>query len=80
MILQKSWSSKQSFWDLENKVLQKQDLGFGEEDLRLFVDSVSFRNEIVHSYDVNLYIIWAKRNIGTILHLYRKYFEKVMKV
>jgi len=30
LAFEKSWSSKQSFWDLENKVLQKQKLGFGK--------------------------------------------------
>ena len=75
---EKSWSSKQSFWDLENKVLQKKKLGFGKRDLKLFLDSVSFRNEIVHSYDVNFYIIWSKRNIKTIIDLYKKYVEKII--
>lgn len=46
----KAWSSKQSFWDLENKVLQPKEMGFGKKDLKIFLDSVSFRNEVVHSY------------------------------
>lgn len=77
---EKSWSAKQSFLDLESKVLKKQNSEFGEDDLKLFIDTVSFRNEIVHSYDVNLYIIWSKRNIKTIVDLYRKYAEKIMNI
>jgi len=77
-ISEKSWSSKQSFRDLENKILKKYKTGFGEKDLKLFIDTVSFRNEIVHSYDVNLYIIWAKRNIKTIVELYKKYTLKII--
>lgn len=74
----KAWSYKQSFRDLESKVLNKHKLEFGDKDLQLFIDSVSFRNEIVHSYDVNVYIIWSKRNISTIINLYKNYCEKII--
>lgn len=77
---EKSWSAKQSFWDMENKILKKQDMGFGQEDLNLFIDTVSFRNEIVHSYDVNIYIVWSKRNIRVIIDLYQKYIGNIMKL
>jgi uncharacterized protein YutE (UPF0331/DUF86 family) len=73
----KPWSSKQSFLDLQKAVLQARDQAFAEDDIRLFVDSVAFRNEIVHSYDVSVYVVWAKRSISTIVDLYRKYIEKI---
>lgn len=79
-VSEKAWSSKQSFWDLESKILQKQQTGFGKKDLKLFLDSVSFRNEIVHSYDVNVYIIWSQRNIKMIIDLYKNYMNKIMKL
>ena len=78
--VEKSWSAKQSFLDLENKILQKRKSKFGQEDLKLFIDTVSFRNEIVHSYDVNLYIIWSKRNIKTVIDLYTRYVEKIIEI
>lgn len=77
---EKPWSNKQSFRDLENKVLKKQSLEFGEENLKIFIDTVAFRNEIVHSYDINVYIIWSKRNLKTILNIYREYSEKIIKL
>lgn len=80
LVSEKSWSAKQSFRDLEDKVLKKQNSEFRQEDLYLFIDSVSFRNEIVHSYDVNIYIIWSKRNIKTIIDLYRRYAEKIIGI
>ncbi len=75
---EKPWSSKQSFRDLEHKILKKEELALGEEDLKTLIDSVSFRNEIVHSYDVNVYLIWSKRNIQIIVDLYKKYSEKII--
>lgn len=77
---EKSWSSKQSFRDVEEKILKTKNIDFGQENLKLFIDTVSFRNEIVHSYDVNIYIIWSKRNIGVIIDLYRKYSETIIKL
>lgn len=77
---ERPWSSKQSFRDLENKVLKKYKRGFSREDSKLLVDSVSFRNEIVHSYDVNVYIIWSKRDIKTMVELYSKYCETIMSL
>ncbi len=43
-----------------------------------FIDSVSFRNEIVHSYDVNVYLVWSKRNIDVVIRLYKGYVEKIL--
>ena len=77
-VSEKTWSSKQSFRDIEGRILKKHRLGWIEEDLKLFIDSVSFRNEIVHSYDVNVYIIWSKRNIKTIFELYVRYSQTIM--
>jgi uncharacterized protein YutE (UPF0331/DUF86 family) len=74
---QKAWSAKQSFFDLQNKVLIKKNLAFTKEELKLLIDSVSFRNEIVHSYDVNIYIIWSKRNLAVIIDIYKKYIKKI---
>lgn len=61
-------SGKQSFRKLNNhnKLL-------AEDDLNTMLDLVSFRNEIVHSYDVNTYIIWSKRTVSVISVLAKKY-------
>lgn len=75
---EKPWSGKQSFRNLEHRILQKENLELGEEDLKTLIDLVSFRNEIVHSYDVNVYLIWSKRSIKTIVDLYKKYSEKII--
>lgn len=77
-VSEKPWSSKQSFRDIQGKVLEKYKLGWPEETVKLFIDSVAFRNEIVHSYDVNVYIIWSKRNIKTIFELYAGYSRTIM--
>lgn len=80
LISEKSWSSKQSFRDLEEKISQKRNLGFGQDALKLLIDTVSFRNEIVHSYDVNVYLLWSKRNIKSIIEIYKKYLEAIIKL
>ena len=77
---EKSWSAKQSFRDLEDKILKKRNLEFSQNDLKLFIDTVGFRNELVHSYDVNIYIIWSKRDIKTVIDLYKTYFEKITEL
>lgn len=74
---EKPFSTKRAFRDLQG-ILGKQRLAWDEERLRLFIDSVSFRNEIVHSYDVNVYHIWSKRNVNVIVQLYKEYTEKIL--
>lgn len=80
LISEKSWSSKQSFRDLEEKILTGKNFGFGQDALKLLIDTVSFRNEIVHSYDVNVYLLWSKRDIKSIIEIYKKYMETIMKL
>lgn len=77
---EKAWSAKQSFFELQNKVLLKENIAFTEEELKLFIDSISFRNEIIHSYDINVYIIWAKRNLAILIDIFQKYAEKIQKI
>ncbi len=36
------------------------------------------KNEIVHSYDVNVYLIWSKRNINVLVQLYKEYTERIL--
>jgi uncharacterized protein YutE (UPF0331/DUF86 family) len=74
---EKPFSSKRSFRSL-NQILEQHKLQWDEEKVRLFIDSVSFRNEIVHSYDVNVYLIWSKRELGIIIELYKEYIEKIL--
>lgn len=77
---EKSWSSKQSFRDLEEKILKNENLSFGQDSLKFLIDTVGFRNEIVHSYDVNIYLIWSKRNVKTIIDVYKKYLETIIRL
>jgi len=44
------------------------------------LDTVSFRNEIVHSYDVNIYLLWSKRSVKMVVEVYKKYLETVIKL
>ncbi|HHT9135697.1 MAG: DUF86 domain-containing protein [Candidatus Brocadiales bacterium] len=74
---EKPFSTKRAFRDLQS-ILEKHKLPWEEEKLRLFIDSVSFRNEIVHSYDVNVYLVWSNRNISVIIQLYKEYTEKIL--
>ena len=74
---EKPFSTKRAFRNLQ-QILEKHKLPWEEERLRLFIDSVSFRNEIVHSYDVNVYLIWSKRSIEVIVQLYKEYVEKIL--
>ncbi|MBI2470991.1 MAG: hypothetical protein HYV59_07065 [Planctomycetes bacterium] len=74
---EKPFSTKRAFRDLQ-EILEKHKLAWDEEKLKLFIDTVSFRNEIVHSYDVNVYMVWSKRNINVIIQLYKEYTEKIL--
>ncbi len=66
---EKPFSTKRGFRDLQ-VILEKHKLSWDEERLKLFIDSVSFRNEIVHSYDVNVYLVWSNRSIDVLVPLY----------
>lgn len=77
---ERPWSAKQSFFKIQDSVFIPENIGFNDGELKLIIDTVSFRNEIVHSYDVNVYIIWSKRNLETIIDIYKKYIEKINKI
>lgn len=74
---EKPFSTKRGFRDLQ-VILEKHKLAWDEEKLKLFIDTVSFRNEIVHSYDVNVYLVWSKRTVNVIIQLYKEYTEKIL--
>ena len=68
----RAWSAKQSFRDLkEHKLILDDAL------IKKLVETVSFRNEIIHSYDVGVYLLWSKRRIKEIIELYKQYAKKV---
>ena len=46
--------------------------------MNLFIDTVAFRNEIVHSYDVSIYLLWKKRSADIIIGLYQEYADKIL--
>jgi uncharacterized protein YutE (UPF0331/DUF86 family) len=64
-------SNKDSFWKIQI-LLKWEDAG-----IRKLVDTVSFRNEIVHSYDAGIKVIWKKRRVGYFVELYRDYVEAI---
>jgi len=74
---EKPFSTKRGFRDLQ-VILGKHKLAWDEEKLKLFIDTVSFRNEIVHSYDVNVYLVWSKRTVNVIIQLYKEFTEKIL--
>lgn len=74
---EKPFSAKRAFREMQT-VLERYKLQWTENDLKLFIDSVSFRNELVHSYDVNVYLIWSKRDLNVIIRLYKTYVEKII--
>ncbi|GAI98342.1 unnamed protein product [marine sediment metagenome] len=60
-------SNKDSFWKIQ-KILKKED-----EYIKRIIDTVSLRNEIVHSYDVAIKVVWKKRNLGYFVDIYHEY-------
>lgn len=74
---EKPFSTKRSFREMQD-LLEKHTSPWPNDKLKLFIDSVSFRNEIVHSYDVNVYLIWSKRDIKVIINLYKEYTEAIV--
>jgi hypothetical protein len=74
---EKPLSTKWGFRDLQ-VILEKHKLSWDEEKLKLFIDTVSFRNEIVQSYDVNVYLVWSKRNNNVIIQLYKEFTEEIL--
>lgn len=77
---EKGWNGARAFRMLNSKVLLKYKIQFSDEELNLLSDSVNFRNEIIHSYDVNVYIIWSKRNLSVFLNLYKDYIKKILEL
>ena len=67
-------SSKDSFWKLQ-KILKKED-----EYFRQLIETVSFRNEIVHSYDVAIKVVWKRRNLGYFVDIYHEYTKDMDKL
>jgi uncharacterized protein YutE (UPF0331/DUF86 family) len=67
-------SNKDSFWKVQ-KILNRDDA-----DIRKLVDTVSFRNEIVHSYDVGIRAVWKKRSISYFVDIYRHYVEDATRL
>lgn len=76
---EKPWSAKQSFRDLEEKVFAKKSFGLGEKGLKELIDTVSFRNEIVHSYDAGIVLLWSKRSVGAVIDAYKEYASMIME-
>ena len=58
-------SNKDSFWKIQ-QLIKWEDAG-----IRKLVDTVSFRNEIVHSYDAGIKVIWKKRRVGYFVQVKR---------
>jgi hypothetical protein len=48
--------------------------------IKKLIDTVSFRNEIVHSYDAGIRIVWKERTVGYFVDLYRDYVEAVNRL
>jgi uncharacterized protein YutE (UPF0331/DUF86 family) len=67
-------SSKDSFWKIQ-KILKKED-----EYIKRIIDTVSFRNEIVHSYDVAIKVVWKRRNLGYFVDIYHEYTKDMDKL
>ncbi|MBI5376921.1 MAG: DUF86 domain-containing protein [Candidatus Schekmanbacteria bacterium] len=76
---EKPFSSKRSFRDLQD-ICDKNGIAFEDKDIKLFIDTVSLRNEIVHSYDVNIYLTWGKRKIDVIVALYKRYADNILNL
>ena len=67
-------SNKDSFWKIQ-KVLKKKD-----EYIKKIIDTVSFRNEIMHSYDAGIKVVWKKRDVGYFVDIYREYTKDMDKL
>ena len=66
-------SSKDSFWKIQ-KLFKKDD-----QTIKKLIDTVSFRNEIIHSYDSGIRNIWKKRDTGYFIDIYREYVNDVQQ-
>ena len=67
-------SNKDSFWKIQ-KILKKED-----EYIKRIIDTVSFRNEIVHSYDVTIKVVWKRRNLGYFVDIFHEYTKDMDKL
>ena len=67
-------SNKDSFWKVQ-AILKKDD-----DDIKGLIDTVSFRNEIVQSYDAGIRAVWKKRKISYFVDTYRHYAEAVTQL
>lgn len=68
------------FFKIQDFVFVPKNIAFENSEIKLIIDTISFKNEIIHSYDVNVCIIWSKRNLETIIDIYKKYIEKINKI
>jgi uncharacterized protein YutE (UPF0331/DUF86 family) len=64
-------SNKDSFWKIQ-AFLKRED-----EYIKQLVDTVSFRNEIVHSYDAGVRVVWKRRSVGYFVDVYASYARDV---
>lgn len=67
-------SNKDSFWKVQ-KIIQKED-----KFIKRLIDTVSFRNEIVHSYDAGIKIVWKSRTVGYFVDIYKDYIKDMDRV
>jgi uncharacterized protein YutE (UPF0331/DUF86 family) len=67
-------SNKDSFWKIQG-LLKRED-----DSIRKLIDTVSFRNEIVHSYDAGIKVIWRKRRVRYFVELYRDYVQDINRL
>ncbi len=71
MLKEEILSNKDSFWKIQQII--NIDDGF----IRKLIDTVSFRNELVHSYDVGIKRVWKERKIEYFVKIYKKYIESI---
>lgn len=64
-------SNKDSFWKVQGLLARD------EGHIKRLIDTVSFRNEIVHSYDAGIRVVWKSRTVGYFFDIYRDYLEAV---
>jgi len=67
-------SNKDSFWKIKG-LLNRED-----DSIKKLIDTVSFRNEIVHSYDAGVKVIWKKRRVRYFVELYRDYVRDINRL
>jgi uncharacterized protein YutE (UPF0331/DUF86 family) len=64
-------SNKDSFWKIQAPLKRDDDY------IKNLIDTVSFRNEIVHSYDAGIKAVWKKRRISYFVDIYSAYAKDI---